>query len=81
MRLVSYRSLSRLALNNVVDEFVSRDGDIVNGSMAQKRKQVLAVLKSGDAVISYDDRSKTTNIHTKVEWDRIQAKVSREDSH
>jgi len=49
--------------------------------MAQKRKQVLAVLKSGDAVISYDDRSKTTNIHTKVEWDRIQAKVSREDSH
>ena len=67
MPVIPYRSLSKQALENVIDEFISREGNILDGSMKTKRQQVLAVLKRRDALISYDEISKTTQIHTKDE--------------
>lgn len=72
MSIVHYASLSKQALDNVIDEFISRDGNVLDGTLAQKRQRVLEVLKRGQAVISFDERSKSTHIHTKEEWMAIE---------
>ena len=69
-----YTTLSKLALDNVIDEFISRDGNVLDGTLEQKRSRVLNVLKKGQAVISFNERSKSTHIHTKEEWLALERK-------
>jgi len=53
--------LSRDALRNVVEEFVTRDGtDMTEAST--KIDQVLAMLESGEAELWFDAETRTCNV-------------------
>jgi uncharacterized protein len=62
---ISYDQLSSGALNCVIEEFVTRDGTDYGEkeiSLETKIFQVLDQLKSGKAVIVFDQESETCNI-------------------
>jgi len=62
---ITYDQLSPEALNGVIEEFVTRDGTDygeIEVSLETKISQVLGQLKSGKAVIVFDQGSETCNI-------------------
>jgi len=62
---IPYDQLSPEALQGVIEEFVIRDGTDygeVEISLETKIAQVLAQLKSGKAVIAFDQKSETCTI-------------------
>ncbi len=62
---IQYDQLSPEALEGVIEEFVTRDGTDygkVEISLETKISQVLAQLKSGRAVIVFDQKSETCTI-------------------
>ena len=62
---VPYDQLSPEALNGVIEEFVSRDGTDygeVEISLETKISQVFSQLKSGKAVIVFEQKSETCTI-------------------
>ena len=62
---IPYDQLSPEALQGVIEEFVTRDGTDygeVEISLETKISQVLAQLKSGRAVIVFDQKSETCTI-------------------
>jgi len=62
---IPYDQLSPEALQGVIEEFVTRDGTDygeVEISLETKINQVLAQLKSGKAVIVFDQKSETCTI-------------------
>jgi len=64
---IPYAQLSPEALQGVIEEFVTRDGTDygeVEISLETKISQVLAQLKSGKAVIVFDQKSETCTILT-----------------
>ena len=64
---IPYDQLSPEALQGVIEEFVTRDGTDygeVEISLETKISQVLAQLKSGKAVIVFDQKSETCTILT-----------------
>lgn len=63
--IIQYDQLSPEALRGVVEEFVSRDGTDygeVEVSLATKIAQVMNQLKSGKAVIVFDQASESCTI-------------------
>ena len=79
MQLIDYRDLTADALTSVIDEFVTRDGVDWDAPLERKRERVLGYLKRKEAVISYNDKSKSTHILLRSEFDRIQAEQSQAD--
>jgi uncharacterized protein YheU (UPF0270 family) len=62
---IPYDQLNPEALHGVMEEFVTRDGTDygeVEVSLDTKISQVLGQLKSGKAVIVFDQRTETCNI-------------------
>jgi uncharacterized protein YheU (UPF0270 family) len=62
---IPYDQLSPEALNGVIEEFVTRDGNDygeIEVSLDTKISQVLGQLKSGKAVIVFDQGTETCNI-------------------
>ena len=62
---ISYDQLSPDALQGVIEEFVTRDGTDygeIEVSLETKISQVLGQLKSGKAVIVFDQKTKTCTI-------------------
>ena len=62
---IPYDQLSSEALHGVLEEFVTRDGTDygeIEVSLETKISQVLGQLKSGKAVIIFDQDSETCNI-------------------
>ena len=62
---IPYNQLSSEALNGVIEEFVTRDGTDYGEKEVQleiKITQVLNQLRSGKAVIVFDQKSETCNI-------------------
>jgi len=62
---VPYDQLSPEALDGVVEEFVTRDGTDYGESevsLETKMNQVMNQLRTGDAVIVFDQESETCNI-------------------
>jgi len=62
---ISYDQLSPDALQGVIEEFVTRDGTDygeIEISLEIKISQVLGQLKSGKAVIVFDQKTKTCTI-------------------
>jgi uncharacterized protein YheU (UPF0270 family) len=62
---VPYNQLSPQALQGVIEEFVTRDGTDygeIEISLARKISQVLSQLKSGKAVIVFDQETQTCTI-------------------
>lgn len=62
---IPYDQLSPVALRGVIEEFVTRDGTDygeIEVSLETKISQVLGQLKSGKAVIVFDQGTETCNI-------------------
>ena len=62
---ISYDQLSMEALQGVIEEFVTRDGTDygeIEVSLETKISQVLGQLKSGKAVIVFDQKTETCTI-------------------
>ena len=62
---IPYDQLNPETLNGVIEEFVTRDGTDygeIEASLETKISQVLGQLKSGKAVIVFDQGSETCNI-------------------
>ena len=62
---IPYAQLNPETLNSVIEEFVTRDGTDygeIEVSLETKTSQVLGQLKSGKAVIVFDQESETCNI-------------------
>ena len=62
---IPFESLSKMALQGLVDEFVTRNGTDYGAeecSLAEKRAAVMRQLESGEAVVVFDPESETGNI-------------------
>ena len=70
-------ALSQDTLNGVLDEFISRESNILDGTIQEKRKQVLDAIGRGDAVITYNEQSKTTNVIHIVEYKQMKQQSAR----
>lgn len=62
--IIPYTLIEPETLNNLIEEFVSRDGTD-NGfdqSLPDRVNRVMAALKSGEMVLVFDQESQTPNI-------------------
>jgi uncharacterized protein YheU (UPF0270 family) len=67
---IPYKKLSSEALQGLIEEFVTRDGTDygeTEASLEHKTEQIMRQLKSGKAVITYDENTQTCNIILKDE--------------
>jgi len=65
---ILYHQLRPETLESVIEEFVTRDGTDYGGtevSLERKIDQIKRQLKSGQAVILFDESTKTCNIFSK----------------
>ncbi|HOQ41738.1 MAG TPA: YheU family protein [Smithellaceae bacterium] len=65
VHIIPVNKLSAGALKGVIEEFISRCGTdygAIEASLETSIRQVKAKLKSGSAVLVYDDETETTNI-------------------
>ncbi|MEN6509694.1 MAG: YheU family protein [Smithella sp.] len=65
IHVIPVNKLSAKALQGVIEEFISRNGTDYGAIEADPEtsiRQVRAKLKSGSAVLVYDDETETTNI-------------------
>lgn len=65
MLVIPHKQLSPEALSGLIEEFVTRDGTdsgYTRGSLAENLAMVHRQLDAGQAVIVYDNRTKTCNI-------------------
>ncbi len=71
---IPYRQLSPEAFQRLIEEIITRDGSDYGEvilSLEQKVAQVLRQLESGMAVITYDEKTQTSNIMLKKDYDRL----------
>ena len=72
---IPYQKLKSETLDNIIKEFVYREGTdygSVEYTLDTKIKQVRKQLQSGKIVILYDKESESTNIVTKEQLKRFQ---------
>ncbi|HQP56700.1 MAG TPA: YheU family protein [Syntrophorhabdus sp.] len=65
IHIIPVNRLSPVALQGVIEEYVTRDGTDYGDaeiSLEQKIKYVRDRLKDGSAVLIFDDKTETTNI-------------------
>jgi len=63
--IVPYNELSEEALQGLIEDFVTRDGTDYGHNelnMQEKSAKLLALLKSGDLLISYNEDTQTCGI-------------------
>ena len=72
---VSYKLLSSDALDALLDEFITRDSVIWDGTLAQKRKRVLDALEKERAFIVFDKDTSSTHILTAEEYESSKAQA------
>ncbi len=63
--LIPHKQLSPEALNNLIEEFVSRDGTDYGAEeipLTQKTKQVIRLLQQGEVTILFDEETGSCNI-------------------
>ena len=67
---IPYEQLSKDALDGVIEAFINREGTdygLHECSLEEKREQVLALLRSGDAKIGFDHQSQSVSILHKTQ--------------
>ncbi|MCY4128608.1 MAG: YheU family protein [Gammaproteobacteria bacterium] len=72
---VSHKLLSSDALHALLDEFITRDSVVWDGTLAQKRKRVLDALEKELAFIVFDEDTSSTHILTAEEFASSQAQT------
>lgn len=68
--IIPYDQLSEQALQALVEDFVTRDGTdygLDEMSMQDKAEHLLALLKKGELLISYDEKLESCGLVTKQE--------------
>jgi len=68
--IIPYHELSEDALQSLMEDFVTRDGTdygLVEMSMQEKSEHLLALLKKGELLISYNDELQSCGLVTKEE--------------
>ena len=74
---VSHKLLSADALRALLDEFITRDSVVWDGTLAQKRKRVLDALDKGRAFIVFDEDTNSTHILTADEFASSQTQAGK----
>jgi len=77
--IIPYNKLSEEALHALIEDFVTRDGTdygLVEMSMQEKSTYLLALLKKGDLLITYNEEFQSCGLVTKEEA----ARASFEDN-
>ena len=59
---IPYLELSEIALESIIDEYVTRDSGIYNGSLSDKRALIVMALQKSEVVITFDPVSGSTDI-------------------
>ena len=59
---IPFEELSREALDGVIDEYITRESRVSDGTLASKREEVRRQLERGEAAITYDDETGSTDI-------------------
>jgi len=63
---IPYEALSEAALHGVIEEFITREGTHYGAEaeldLAAKREQVIAQLRRGDLVMTFDPESETCSL-------------------
>ena len=75
--IIPYDKLSPEVLEGLIEEFVTRDGTdtgYVKKSLEQDVAKIKRQLKRGDAVIVYDQNTRTSNIVAKNDLKKSQLK-------
>ncbi len=65
---IPYNQLSQEALQGIIEQYISRDGPDsghVDIPFQRKAEQVMRNLKTGKAIISYDEKTQSCNIFPK----------------
>ena len=68
--IIPYNELSEAALQALIEDFVTRDGTDYGQvvlSMQEKAEHLLALLKKGELLISYNDELQSCGLVTKQE--------------
>lgn len=68
---IPYTQLSKAALDNLIDEFITRDSSVTDGTIEQKRENVVNALRSGKAQITFDTESETAHIWANDELEKV----------
>ena len=69
--IVPLDSLTNEARNSLIDEFISRETDILTENRENMRAKVVASIRRGDALITYDAVTKSTNVVLRSEFERL----------
>lgn len=72
--IIPYNELSEEALQALIEDFVTRDGTDYGWdemSRREKAEHLLALLKTGELLISYNEDTETCGLITKEEHARI----------
>ncbi len=59
---IPYLELSEMALESIIDEYVTRDSGIYNGSLSDKRALIVMALQKSEVGITFDPVSGSTDI-------------------
>lgn len=68
---IPFGELTDDALLNLIDEFITRDSTVTDGTLEQKRQRILALLKNGKAQITFDTDTESAHIWTSEELRRL----------
>lgn len=68
---IPYTDLSESALGNLIDEFITRDSNVTDGTIEQKRERVMNALRTGKAQITFDSESETATIWESSELEKL----------
>lgn len=72
--LIPYQDISSDALDNLIDEFVLREGTEYGESdfsLEEKSKSVLLQIKSGDVVIIYSELNENVSLITQSQFNEL----------
>ena len=82
--LISYQDLSTDALNNLIEEFVLREGTEYGESdfsLAEKSNSVLLQIKEKEVLILYSELDENVTLITKTKFNELSAFVDEQNEN
>ena len=67
---IPHQALSEDALQGIVDEYITRESKVTDGTLESKRVEVLRQLENGVVMITYDAKVGSTHLTMRGEWGR-----------
>ena len=62
---IPHEALSDEALWGVIDEYITRESGVTDGTLGSKRTEILQQLEEGTAMITYDSKRGSTQLITR----------------